>query len=445
MITFIAALILLGVLIAIHEYGHFIVARMCGVYVQRFSIGMGPVIFKRLDKKGTEFALSALPLGGYCAMLSQKALDADPDTTLSVPKDQLKNTFESQPKWQRALIMLAGPFANFLLAIFLFSFISFTDIHERFSFEISEISSDNVVLETSIQPGQRLIAINNYSISSPDDLNKAFMDLIGTTGPVNLQLIDLDNREFTETIYVTNFLSLKEDLENVKQALGFSFSAYRLPFVGKIESHNAQDSDLKVNDLIVSIDSFAVKRASDIRSIIDNVDRDTVQIEVIRDNQTLFFDVPLTIRNDQDGAITRYIGIELGYREGLISSFFGGFQETYTYSYLTLAMIGKLITGNASTEFLSGPVGIVKAAGDSARNGLLAFLKLMALLSVSLGILNLLPIPVLDGGQLTMLGIEAIKGSPLPEKVENSIFAGGWILVMGLMFFAIYNDVAKLF
>jgi regulator of sigma E protease len=168
-----------------------------------------------------------------------------------------------------------------------------------------------------------------------------------------------------------------------------------------------------------------------------------INLKVERESKTVFLNIPLGVRKNPDGLEEKYIGVMPGLKRSIFESFYKGAYETYNLSLKTLMFVGKMITRDLGTQNLSGPIGIVKMAGDTANAGLLPFLYLMALLSISLGVLNLLPIPVLDGGQLVMLGIEAVRGSPMSEKMENLFFMSGWVAVGSLMIFAIYNDISK--
>ena len=444
MIYFFSAIVLLGVLITIHEFGHFIVARYFGVYVQRFSIGMGPVFYKKNDKQGTEFALSALPLGGYVAMLSDRAIAEDESILDGLSKEQLANTFESKPKWQRALIMLAGPVANFLLAILVFAIIYSNSVERQFDATVVLNETSKIENQYTFEGGDVLEFIEGKKINNLQDLRLELLSHSGKSGFINLGFKDTVGNRFEEAIEVNNFLSDESEQINPENALGFSIDLKLRPYIGQIaDSLPVASSGLQVNDLILSVESQPIKYFDDIREVLAS-SRSVIQIEVLRDAQRLYFDVELSKRL-VEGEEQNYIGIVPGTRLNIIESIVKGAKETYNMSYKTITFIGKMLSGNLGTQNLSGPIGIVQMAGDTAKAGIIPFLYLMALLSISLGVLNLLPIPVLDGGQLVLLGVEAINRGPIPEKVENVIYSGGWALVMLLMFFAIFNDISRFF
>lgn len=445
MIYLLAAIVLLGVLIAIHEFGHFIVGRMCKIHIYRFSIGMGPVIYKKLDKHGTEFAISALPLGGYVAFHTEKAVDEEIDLMQPLTPEQRVSTFESRPKWQRALVMLAGPVANFLLAIGILSIIFANSVERQFIPEVSNISSTYLQNNSSLQDGDILIAINTKKVSSLQDIRLELLSLSGTTGTIDFVFSGALNRSpYTVSLPVENYLSNPEEQNAPENFMGFNLSMKLQPTVGAIAKDSyASENGLKVNDRILEVNSQSIRSFEDLQIFLQDYQGTDINLKVDRQGNNIFLNIPLGLRKNADGIEERYIGIMPGLKRSMFESFFKGTYETYNLSLKTLTFVGKMITRDLGTQNLSGPIGIVKMAGDTANAGLLPFLYLMALLSISLGVLNLLPIPVLDGGQLVMLGVEAIRGSPMSEKMENLFFMFGWVAVGSLMIFAIYNDISK--
>ena len=447
MIYLLSAIVLLGVLIAIHEFGHFIIGRMCNIHIYRFSIGMGPVIYKKLDKHGTEFAISALPLGGYVAFHTEKAVEQELDLMQPLTPEQNENTFESKPRWQRALVMLAGPAANFILAIGILSLIFANSVERQFIPEVSNISSAYIQENSSLKNGDVLIGINNKMVNSLQDIRLELLSLSGTTGMIDFIFSrGVDRSEVKVSIPVENYLSNLDEQNAPENFMGFNLSMKLQPTVGAIDkSSAAYVNGLKVNDRILEVNSQLIKSFDDLQTFLTNYQGTDINLKVERKNQIVYLNIPLGIRKNADGLEEKFIGIMPGLKKSIFESFSKGAYETYNLSYKTLTFVGKMITRDLGTQNLSGPIGIVKMAGDTANAGLLPFLYLMALLSISLGVLNLLPIPVLDGGQLVMLGVEAVRGSPMPEKIENLFFMFGWVAVGALMIFAIYNDISKFF
>ena len=440
---------LLGVLVTIHEYGHFIFARIFNVHVQRFSIGMGPVVYKRVDKHGSEFALSAFPLGGYVSMITNKLIELEPDIKEQLTSEQIKNTFDSKPKWQRALIMFAGPLANFLLSIFIFSLIFLNTPDPQTTAVIKSVDSSVLMSSSSesILSGDQIYAINSVVISEPKDISLELLSYAGYSGIINISIkrqgiediVDID-------VLVNDFLPSAESQSNPVAYLGLELEYKMKPIIGSlVPSGPAEISGIKEGDLVSKIGNTNISYASDIRNAISKMPNETILVDVMRDGNLIQFPLKIGSSQNLDGEEVGFIGVAFGTNRSFFESLSKGTYETYNLSIKTLQFIGKMLTGNMGTENLSGPIGIAQMAGNTAQAGFIPFMYLMALLSISLGVLNLLPIPVLDGGQLTLLGIEAIRGKPLSEKTENVIYTGGALMVGALMIFAVFNDIARFF
>jgi len=440
---------LLGVLVTIHEYGHFIFARIFKVHVQRFSIGMGPVVYKRVDKHGSEFALSAFPLGGYVSMITNKLIELEPDIKEQLTSEQIKNTFDSKPKWQRALIMFAGPLANFLLSIFIFSLIFLNTPDPQTTAVIKSVDSSVLMSSSSesILSGDQIYAINSVVISEPKDISLELLSYAGYSGIINISIkrqgiediVDID-------VLVNDFLPSAESQSNPVAYLGLELDYKMKPIIGSlVPSGPAEISGIKEGDLVSKIGNTNISYASDIRNAVSKMPNETILVDVMRDGNLIQFPLKIGSSQNLDGEEVGVIGVAFGTNRSFFESLSKGTYETYNLSIKTLQFIGKMLTGNMGTENLSGPIGIAQMAGNTAQAGFIPFMYLMALLSISLGVLNLLPIPVLDGGQLTLLGIEAIRGKPLSEKTENVIYTGGALMVGALMIFAVFNDIARFF
>jgi regulator of sigma E protease len=438
---------LLGVLVTIHEYGHFIFARIFKVHVQRFSIGMGPVIYKRLDKHGTEFAISAFPLGGYVSMITNKLIELEPEVKEELTPDQIKNTFDSKPKWQRALIMFAGPLANFLLSIFIFSFIFLNTPDPQTTAVITTVSNSIEMRSTDdfLIPGDQIYSVNSVVISDPKDISLELLSYAGYTGIIGLGLKRPDiNNIVNVGIKVTDFLPTSESQSSPLKYLGLDIEYKMKPIIGSIiQSGSADNANLKPNDVIDKIGNSKINYASDIINAISPMPNQNVLVDIYRDGKLIQIPIKIGVSENADGNQIGIIGVAFGTNRSFIQSLSKGIFETYNLSIKTLQFIGKMLTGNMGTDNLSGPIGIAQMAGNTAQAGFIPFMYLMALLSISLGVLNLLPIPVLDGGQLTLLGIEAIRGKPLAEKTENLVYTGGALMVGALMIFAIFNDISR--
>ena len=441
MITIIAFLILLGVLVVIHEGGHFFVLRMCKVHVDRFSVGMGPVIYKKKDKKGTEFALSALPLGGYVSYLSKKALDAEPEMKKNFTDEQLDNLFETKPKWQRAAVMFAGPLANFILAVFIFTFIfsSQQTVKPIFLVDGEYVSSSSI--SGDINKNDILVSINGEKISNPTEYRLALLANAGLTGEINAGFLNVKSSEtYYRNISVVEFLSNSEQQQEPEKFFPIEITSYISPEIGSLSRQGpASLAGVMAGDKILEIDGKSVNHFAEVSEILASSSNSNVNLLIQRNGETKNF----FINTEISEAGNPILGISAAYKRSIFEAFTKSVRDTYNLSVKTLLFIGKMITGNMGAENLSGPVGIAKMSGEAFSAGFLPFLYLMAILSISLGVLNLLPIPVLDGGQLTMLAIEAIRGEPLPARVENFAYTLGALMVGFLLVFAVTNDIFR--
>ena len=435
-----AFIALLFVLVVIHECGHYFVARYFGVHCPRFSFGMGPVIYKRVDKHGTEFALSAFPLGGYVSMITKKMFELEPELKKDFTKDQLEQTFDTKPKLQRAAIMLAGPVANFILSIFIFSFIFSTTPDPQSTLVINEVNNSTI-----FEKGDQIISIDGVKVSERKDISLELLSKAGMSGELSITVLSKNTNSLKDIVLsVNNFLTDSEQQKNPVDALGITVQTKMLPIIGSLLVGGAAElGGLNKNDRIIAINNSTISYASEIPAILNSLESNLADIQIVRGDDIKIFPVELTSVIDGAGKESKLLGIGFGLKRTFIASVIKGTKETYNLSVKTLQFIGKMFSGNMGTENLSGPIGIAKMAGDTAQAGILPFLYLMALLSISLGVLNLLPIPALDGGQLTLLGVEALRGAPLPDKVENFVYATGTVMILFLMVFAVFNDVAR--
>ena len=429
----------------IHEFGHFIVARMCKVHVQRFSVGMGPVIYKKYDKHGTEFAISAIPLGGYVSMITNKLIEIEPEISNQLNEEQLKNTFDSKPKWQRASIMFAGPLANFLLSIFIFTAIFISTVDPQ-TIPVIKSVDQNISYSTNetFLENDKIILINNTGVKDAKDINLELLSYAGFSGKLNFSVLrpEVDD-PVTVGVNVTDFLPTSDSQTNPSEHLGININYLVQPIIGKIITGGSADkAGLKSNDKILKIGNTNIYFADDIREKVSRNPNADLEFKVLRNDEIIYVPVKIDSEINQNIRVG-VLGIAFGTSRSFSQSLSKGTYETYNLSIKTLQFIGKMITGNMGTENLSGPIGIAQMAGNTAQAGFLPFMYLMALLSISLAVINLLPIPVLDGGQLSLLALEAVRGKPLPEKVENIIYTGGAALVVMLMIFAIFNDVLR--
>jgi len=386
-------------------------------------------------------------LGGYVSMITNKLIELEPEISDQLTEEQLQNTFDSKPKWQRASIMFAGPLANFLLSIFIFTAIFLNTIDPQTVPVINKANQDiSYIGSLSFQASDKILSINSTTVKDAKDINLELLSYAGFSGELNFLISRaLIEKPLNIEVSVIDFLPTSESQKNPTEYLGLDISYMMQPIIGKILSRGSADQGgLKTNDVVLKIGTSNISFANDIRAVVSNNPDTNLEFKINRSGEILY--LPILIGSQlNDEETVGVLGVSFGTSRSIGQSFSKGVYETYNLSLKTLQFIGKMLSGNMGTENLSGPIGIAQMAGNTAQAGFLPFMYLMALLSISLAVLNLLPIPVLDGGQLTLLGIEAIRGKPLPEKAENIIYTGGAVLVGMLMIFAIFNDIARFF
>lgn len=443
--TVLAFLVTLGVLIVIHEYGHYWVARRCGVKVLRFSIGFGrPLVRAVRGPDRTEWVVAAIPLGGYVRMLDERDDDVGPIATADLPR-----AFNRQPVGRRIAIVLAGPLANLLLAVGVYWGLNVVGVMEPKAV-VAAPSADSPAERAGFVRGDLVLAIDDEPVRSWNELNwlvlqravdrRAFDVRVQGANGVTREL-RLDLSELT-----------KEDTEsNPMPRVGLAPYAGP-PRVGRLaDGGAAQRAGLAPGDRVLEIDRRPIASA---RELIDAIRRSPgreLELLIERDGRTRVVAVTPTRIVDDSGQTVGRIGAEVGDRPELVKVRYGpiesvglAVERTWDTAIFSLRMLGKMITGEASWKNLSGPVTIADYAGKTASIGIVAYLSFLALVSISLGVLNLLPIPMLDGGHLLYYLVEILKGSPPAEwVVEWGQRAGIGVLVL-LTALALYNDLTRL-
>jgi regulator of sigma E protease len=443
-------IVALSVLVAIHEYGHFWVARRCGVKVHRFSIGFGKVLFKKLDKHGTEFVIAAIPLGGYVKMLDGRVE--------SVPEALSEFAFDNKTVWQRMAIVAAGPIANFLLAIVAF-FLMYNIGVNSAKPVITGVLENSPMSVVNEQKQFQVTAINGQVVNDWEALNLALISQIGegdfemTVTPFNItnsQIINEPSHTYTVPLENWGFDPKKESIIRSLGLIPYSPEVY-LTAATIAEDSAAQRSGLMVGDQLVDIDGTQLDSWSQFVALIQENANNPLTLTVSRNGIDKVLTLTPDARENEDGQLRGYIGLgpkvdvypeqfKVNLQYGIFESFTKGLDKTWQLTELTFTTLIKLVTGDLSVKNLSGPVGIAKGAGMSADYGIAYFLGFIALISVNLGIMNLIPLPVLDGGHLMYYSIEAITGRPVSEKIQEFGFKIGAAVLFAFMSIAILND-----
>lgn len=443
-----AFLLALGVLVVVHEMGHYLAARACNVKVLRFAFGFGKVLMmRRFGRDGTEWAVSAFPLGGYVKMLDEREAE--------VSVDELPRAFNRQSVGRRAFIVAAGPAANFLLAILLYWLLFMHGIAELKP-RLGPPPADTPAAMAGIREGETVRAVNGKGIVTWQQLRWEVIGRALDKEPLQLEVIGLKN-EITIRHLESKIVNL-EDLETDQlRALGLVLFRPRLPaVVGSVQPNSAAElAEFKEGDRVLSIDGKSITLWAELASVARNSPGRQLRVQIERAGRQM--DLIAIPRVVEEGS-HRFGRLGLMAKEGVgeafemttivtygpVESIHRAMEQTWDTSILSLRMMGRMLTGELSWKNLSGPVTIADYAGQSARLGPTYYLRFLALISISLGVLNLLPVPVLDGGHLMYYLVEFIKGGPVSERALEIGQQIGFALLALLMAFAFYNDINRL-
>ena len=449
MITVLAFLVTLGVLIVIHEYGHYRVARACGVKVLRFSVGFGRVLFSR-QRGDTEFVLSALPLGGYVRMLDEREAP--------VPAHELHRAFNRQSLAKRSAIVAAGPLANLLLAVLLYACAHWVGIDEPKAL-LGTPASASAAERAGLHAGDwvREVARDNgewHDVRSLSDLRWEVTQAALDGRALGLRVSDGQGRGIRQTSLDLKGFDSREVDATLFKRIGL-IVLYKDPVLGEIKPGPAQRAGLLQGDRVLRVDGQAV---SDVAQLVDRIRgsvRDgtaqPMRWQIERKGQVIELDVQPELARDGNRSVGRVQAALVGrapemvtVRYGLVEGFEQAVRRTWEVSKLTVTMMGRMLVGEASLKNLSGPLTIADYAGQSVQRGLADYLGFLALVSVSLGVLNLLPLPMLDGGHLMYYLFEGVTGHPVSEAWLKWLQRGGALIMLLLMTLALSNDVARL-
>jgi len=446
--TIVLTLGTLAILVAIHEFGHFWVARRCGVQVLRFSIGFGTRLFTWRDQQGTEYSLSAIPLGGYVKMLDEREG--------AVPASELHRAFNRKPPLQRIAVVSAGPLANFLLAIVAYWFLFMAGETGNVPL-IEEVKPESPAAAAGLEAGQEIVAVDGGETPTWQALSFQLLDRIGDTGTIAMTVRTPGSDALYEArIAIDQWLSDQEE-PNLFGGLGISLYTPPIPpVVGEVVADSpAAEAGMQPGDKVLRADGVDMPLWSDWVDHVRPRAGQPIEIDFERGAQTLQAVIVPAREIDANGVEFGRVGLAVAFpamppemvrkfSRGPLESLGAALVKTWDLSVFTLKSIKKMLQGLISPKNLSGPITIAKVATDSAKSGLESYISFLALLSVSLAVLNLLPIPVLDGGHLLFYTIELLAGRPVPEKIQAVGYQLGLFMVLGIMLLALYNDFTRL-
>ncbi|MBK5103022.1 MAG: RIP metalloprotease RseP [Burkholderiales bacterium] len=446
--TIAAFVIALGALVVVHEYGHYLVARLCGVKVLRFSIGFGPPLWKRrFGRDQTEWVVAAVPLGGYVKMLDEREGE--------VAQQELDRAFSRQSVWRRYAVVIAGPLANFLFAILLYWLLFMYGVQE--ARPIVDLPPPGTpAASAGFEAGETIRAINGEPVATWQVVRWRMLQLALEHQRVRVEVLNRNNQINWRALDLSPIDT--EQLEGDTLAT-IGFRLYRpeiKPVIGEVvDGGVAQRAGLQPGDQILAADGKPVVSWSELVQLVRSHPGRELRLTYRHGNQQRELAlVPETVR--QNGSAIGRIGaaaqldqhaldeLVTVVRYGVFSALAKATEKTWDTSVFSLKMLGRMLVGQVSWKNLSGPVTIADYAGQSAQLGLVSYLSFLALISISLGVLNLLPIPLLDGGHLMYYTIEIFKGSPVSDRVMEFGQKLGLTLLLVLMAFAFYNDINRL-
>ena len=438
----------LAVLVAVHEFGHFWVARRCGVKVLRFSIGFGTRLLRWTDRQGTEYSISPIPLGGYVKMLDEREGEVAPE--------ELDRAFNRKPVGQRIAVVSAGPLANFLLAIVAYWGL-FMAGETGYAPVIGEVEAGSIADVAGLEAGQEIVAVDGRETPTWQALSFRLLDRIGDTGTIEFAVRYPDSSMVYESEGTLDRWLAGDEQPDLFGGLGLAMYTPEVPpVVGQVVAGGAADRiGMQPGDLVLSADGVELPLWMDWVDYVRERPGQGIDLQYLRGDQLLSAQIVPEAIEDESGATIGRVGVAVELPEmppellrrfdrGPVQALGASLERTGDLVVFTLSSIKKMLVGLISPKNLSGPITIAKVATASAKSGLEAYISFLALLSVSLGVLNLLPIPVLDGGHLLFYFAELLAGRPVPEKIQAFGYQVGLFLVLGIMILALYNDFSRL-
>jgi regulator of sigma E protease len=436
-----AFIVAISILVAVHEFGHYIVGRWAGMKVLRFSIGFGkPIVSWVRGEDRTEYCVSAIPLGGYVRFLDSREGEVAPEDT--------GRAFDQRPIPARIAVLLAGPAFNFLFAILAY-WVVFVGGVPTVLPAIGDVTPGSHAARAGLQSGDRILGVGGAATTDWESALVAMLDAMSSDGNIELELQNDAGTRRSATIIVGD--DATRFTEPGMLFAGMGFVPWQPPAVisGIAPDGSASAVDLAAGDRVVSVAGNPVRTADDLIREVSARPGETVSLQYYRGRELRSVDVAVAAESSEQGVIGR-IGVtvsqnygDLYYlrKYGALDSIGESIEKTWSTMTFTVRMLGRMLTGDVSVKNISGPIKIAQFAGDSAERGSREFLTFLALVSISLGILNLLPVPVLDGGQIVFQTVELVKGSPMSERSQIIGQQFGIVALILLMSFAFYNDL----
>jgi regulator of sigma E protease len=434
----IAFIVAISVLVAVHEFGHYIVGRCCGMKVLRFSIGFGKPLWTWIGGEDrTEYCVSAIPLGGYVKFLDEREGPVD-------PADRGR-AFNHRPIPARIAVLLAGPVFNFLFALIAYWILSMQGV-PTLRPVIGTVEPDSYAAQAGLLPEELLVAVGDQPVDNWGTALLSILDEMIATGQVPLVMQDINGDERAVTIHVGDDRTRLTEPGELLGGLGF-MPGQPLAIAEWVEAGAAADrAGMLPGDRIISVNGESTVTFGDLAAVVVELPDKTVPIRIVRDGrqETLYVDIAAV--ETPEGVVGR-IGVSPRYLKqfGAVGAIGESFSRTGRETAFTVRMLWSMVTGQVSIKNISGPISIAQYVGDSARAGFTYVLTVLALISISLGVLNLLPIPILDGGQIVYQSVEWIKGSPMSDRAQMLGQQVGILAILLLMSFAFYNDIARMF
>jgi len=434
-----AFLVAIFILVAVHEYGHYITAMKVGITVEKFFVGFGPTVFSWIGKKnGVEYGIKAIPLGGFVSMAGEEPTDV----SKVVITEENRGHYYLQPVWKRAAVAFAGPFFNLLLAIVLFIFV-YAIGNKVIPPVIGYVAADSLAMTSGFKAGDRIVKVGDEAIHSWSELSLELTNHLGKE--TTFKLVGKDSSERDVVVNIPDTLD-KDSIEtNVPyEVFNMSFSD-RVKVIGIGEDSPAKKAGLVVGDTIVQINGKDVRRIEDVIDAVgktpnnnylirDSSKKNTKYIEITRDSETLMIGVEM---------MPAFSGEYETYRLNPIAAVGQGMVEAWKMTKLTVEGLWKMLSGAVSSENIGGPIAIADMAGQTASNGFTSFLFFLAIISVNLAVVNLFPLPILDGGLLVYYGLEAIRGKPVSIKFQEKAQMVGIFLLICLFAYSTFNDIMR--